>query len=273
MNPWRADLHCHTTYSDGTLTPQELVSLAKTIGLQGLAITDHDNCRSYGRVQELAAKESIALLPGIELSTVFQGKSVHILGYGFIPGHPALEALCNRHQMRRLNRAKAILEKLRTFGIEISLDELPKQMVGRPHIAQAMIEKQKVGSVQEAFKEYLGQGAKAYVAGDEFLVEETLSVIHEAKGLAVLAHPHLIKDPVLVRKLLEYPFDGIECYYARFAMHQNRPWIDLAKSKSLLATGGSDFHGAIKEDLPLGASWVAEELFRPLWNHFKKHTT
>ena len=255
MSLFRADLHCHSTASDGTYSPEDLVRLAAEIGLNGLSITDHDTIDAYARAIPIAQQLNIPLLTGIEFSTVLLGKSVHLLGYGFQLDNPAITALCIKHKKRRDERNLQILDNLKKLGLPVDLHH-GESSIGRPHIAQAMVEKGYVNSVQEAFKKYLAEGKPAYAKGELITVQETIDTIHSAHGIAVIAHPHLIDEPYLTRNLQEFNFDGIECFYAKFSSEQNRRWLDLAAKKDWLITGGSDFHGSIKPNIPLGASWI-----------------
>lgn len=265
---FRADLHCHSTCSDGSLTPVELVQLAQKQSLQGLAITDHDNVAAYAMAKEEALKRSITLIPGVEFSSRHNNENVHILGYGFKVEHPQIQALCNWHLSRRRERCQAILERLDKLGLSLSTEEVAAQtssgLIGRPHIAAAMLKKGLVGSLKEAFQLYLGDGKNAYVPGESVSSADTIEALHLAGGVAVIAHPHLIQHPHLFASLLHLPFDGIEVFYGRFHINQIKRWEEVAKQRNWLITGGSDFHGSIKPDLPLGASWIGEEPFRKL---------
>lgn len=272
MQPFRADLHCHSTCSDGSLSPIELLHAAVKSDLQGLSITDHDTIDAYA--QTAGAVQNISLISGVEFSATLEGSSVHILGYSFSLAAPAIQELCQRHTARRKARNLEILDKLAKLKMPLTMEEvasLGRSTVGRPHIALAMMKRGYVASVQEAFKRYIGEGRPAYAKGSSIDVEETLAAIHQAKGAAVIAHPHLIADPNLIQKLLTMPFEGIECYYARFSPESNDPWIDVAKRRGWLMTGGSDFHGAVKPTIPLGASWAGEETFRVLKEMHEKN--
>lgn len=267
---WRADLHCHSSSSDGTLTAEQLVELAVSQGLQGLSITDHDTVAAYSEpLEHKAAHLGLCLLPGVEFSAEHKGHSIHILSYGFLPSNCLIVDFCQRHLARRHRRAEAIVAKLKTLGIEISQEQLPQGIIGRPHIAVALLQLGIVSTVEEAFRRFLGQGALAYVSTENFSVEETLELIHKANGLAFLAHPHLIKSKKVVQEVATMPFDGIECYYGRFCLQANRPWLLLAQKNGYRVSGGSDFHGDIKPQSILGSSWVDFSHFEPLWQHYK----
>jgi len=275
MNEFRADLHCHTSCSDGTLTPTEIVHLAKKIGLSGLSITDHDTVEAYQTAVPVSKEVGIDLLTGVEFSTMFNGVSIHLLGYGFDVNHPELLEFCRKHRLRREGRNRDILKLLTKHGMpltEADLEEMvanhliqnSKNSVGRPHIALAMIKKGYVKSVKEAFQKYIGDGLPCYANGPSFTSEETIEVIHRAKGIAVIAHPHLIQNYQILTPLMELNFDGIECYYGKFYPKDHERWLKIAMKRDWLVTGGSDFHGDIKPDLPLGSSWVDQERFQAI---------
>jgi len=276
MNFFRADLHCHSTCSDGTLTPRELLLHAKERNLNALSITDHDTVAAYPQVFEIAKSLDLLMIPGVEFSAVQDGVSVHILGYCFQIDHPAITALCQRHSERRRSRNLAILALLNKSGIRITEEEILAQAgteehktIGRPHIAMAMMKRSYVATVAEAFRKYIGEGRPCFTRGDDVSVEETLNVIHAAGGLAVIAHPHLVEKNSVVRKLVTMPFDGMECYYGNMGMKFHDKWLRLAKEKEFMVTGGSDFHGSIKPAIPLGCSWTPEETFRLLLSHYE----
>lgn len=266
---FRADLHCHTTCSDGSMTPEELVRHAHEIGLKGISITDHDTVDAYLTAPSLAESLGIKMITGVEFSTSYKEHSVHILGYGIDPNHSSIKALCQKHVTRRRNRSLKILEKLQKLGFDISENDLrptpsKHEIIGRPHIAQAMLKKGYVQSLKEAFHKYLTEGKPAYVPEKSISVEETIEVIHQGGGVAVIAHPHLIKRQNIIRHLKELNFQGIECYYGNFKMHDNQKWLNIAESKKWLITGGSDFHGIAKPAISLGSSWVGSENFEKL---------
>lgn len=260
---FRADLHCHTTCSDGTSSPKELLHQAKSIGLQGLSITDHDTTAAYTTAVPIAKELGLLLGTGVEFSCSFEGQSVHILAYDFILSNPIIETLCKEQQFNRTKRNQVILEKLQSKGVFIEQEELDslKRVLGRPHIAQLMIKKGYVSSIQEAFTLYLGDNKSCFYRGELLQIEETIHLIHQAQAKVFLAHPHFLSRSIFVKNLFKLPFDGIECYYAKISSAQEKRWIKLAKSKGLLISGGSDYHGSIKSYLPLGCSWVDRNTF------------
>ncbi len=265
---FRADLHCHTTFSDGTMNPEQLLRHAKEIGLSGISITDHDTIEAYTLASAIAKDLGLLLGSGVEFSSIFQGLSIHVLGYDFDLKSPAILELCQRHKTRRNERNKAILEKLSRLSMPIDEDELLSmgaQTIGRPHIALLMIKKGYVCSIKDAFNTYIGDGKLCFVPGVGISTEETLAAIHKGGGKAFLAHPHLLGHANKIKQLLKLPFDGIECHYGRFPPEQEKRWIKLAEEKGLLISGGSDFHGSVKEFIQLGCSWVDEETFHKIF--------
>ncbi len=279
MKDFFADLHCHSTCSDGSKSAEELVLHAKEIGLSGLAITDHDSIEGYEIALPTAKKVGLELITGVEFSTMHKLTSIHILAYAYPSNSLIMEEFCKKHILRRFDRNQKILDLLKKHNLPITQDELLQEYahencevhttVGRPHIAMAMMKKGYVKTIQEAFKKYLGEGKSCYAEGDSFSTEQTIDLIHKAKGLAIIAHPHLVDDQHVLHDLLNMNFDGIECFYARFNRDQNERWLKIAKRKNWIVTGGSDYHGDIKPNLPLGSSYVDEEHFNILLNHFK----
>lgn len=281
VNNFRADIHCHSTFSDGTVSPQNLIAKAKEINLSGFSITDHDTMDAYREVLPLADQAGIKMISGTEFSCMHKRMSVHILGYSFQVGHPLIQAFCEKHHHRRFYRNQEILKKLGYHGMTVTQDEIDAiipfhaeskhRIVGRPHIAQVMVQKGYVSSVAEAFRKYLGEEKPCYATGQSFSVEETIDLIHQANGLVIIAHPHLINHGKTLRDLLDMPFDGIECYYSRQHPEINKRFIKIAEKKNWLMTGGSDFHGEIKPDIFLGCSWTNEATFMVLYDQFMKN--
>ncbi len=266
---FRADIHCHTHCSDGSDEPLALLRLAKQAGLQGLSITDHDTIDAYTpALFEEAKRLNIRLLPGIEVSSEQEGLSIHVLGYGYDLNDAEFPAFLAQMQKRRGERNRAILKKLAARNMPISEEELKAfathRTIGRPHIAHLMVQKGYVQTTKDAFDFYLREGGLCYAPGIKYQPHEVIDEIHKAKGKAVLAHPHFFKKGSFLRKLLSLPFDGIECYYGKLAKALERPWLALAKERGFIATGGSDYHGALKPHISLGCSWINEHTFELL---------
>ena len=254
------------------MSTEDLLQLAKDIGLSGLSITDHDTVAAYETALPLAKELDLKMISGVEFSTVHQNTSVHILGYSFkLDSTPILE-LCKRHETRRVKRYRAMLDLLAKHQMPITEEELfslgQKGSIGRPHIALVMIRKGYVKTMKEAFQNFLAEGKPCYVRNDSMSVEETIDTIHRANGLAVIAHPQLIRNKSIVNELLKMNFDGIEVFYAKLPREDEKQWADIANKKNWLMTGGSDFHGNVKPDIPLGSSWVDENTFQILYDRF-----
>jgi predicted metal-dependent phosphoesterase TrpH len=265
MTPF-ADLHCHTTCSDGSASPEKILDLAVKKGFKAVSITDHDTVEAYSQLLPMAQERGLEVMTGVEFSAHHQGVSVHILGYNFDLKEKPIHDLVERHKKRRTERNLEIVELLKQKKMpidEAAFFNLPG-VVGRPHIALAMIARGYVKTVKEAFLKYLGEGCSCYTPGTPFSVEETLEAIHGSKGKAVLAHPHLLRNEKILVSLMQLPFDGMECYYANFPLKRNKRWLDLAERKGWLITGGSDYHGTYKPTLHYGASYVDEPTFRKL---------
>jgi predicted metal-dependent phosphoesterase TrpH len=269
----RADLHCHSLYSDGTCRPTELVDLAVGLGHWGLSITDHDSIDAFDEAAPYAAAHSIVLFPGIEISSKFQEESIHVLGYCFDPKAPGLQEICCRHRAWREERNKLMIKKLAAAGMPITMDEVKKlspdtTTYGRPHLALALLHHGYVSDVATAFRHFLGSGKSCYVEGEKSTVAEAIDIVHAAGGLAVLAHPHLIKNSSIVERVLRLPFDGLEAYYAFIGKRENLRWKEIADRRGLFATGGSDFHGMIKPEWRFGSSWAPESTLDLLYAHY-----
>jgi predicted metal-dependent phosphoesterase TrpH len=255
------DLHSHTSESDGSYSPAGLVALAGEVGLDVLAITDHDTFAGFEKAKPLADAANLDLLCGIELSTKFHGKSVHLLGY--FPGSGASASFrgwiaglqASRHERNRL-----LLEKLRAHGVDLSCDELMRRggpLPGRPHVAFLMVEKGYVGSVQAAFDEYLDDSAPCHVPRDEPSFEDAVRRIGEAGGVSSLAHPYRVSrnaDEIAaaVRAMRAMGLAAIEVYHSEHSAEEAALYANLASNLGLLPTGGSDFHGATKPGIALG---------------------
>jgi predicted metal-dependent phosphoesterase TrpH len=255
------DLHTHTTCSDGSYTPEKLFEAAKNCGLSGVSITDHDTVDAYFHMP----KTDLRIGVGVEFSAFLNEDSVHILGYDFIFDHHVIKDFCLKHKNRRFHRNLAIIKKLQNLGFNITESDLytrfDDRTVGRPHIAQLLIEAGICKSMEHAFKDYLAEGKKAFASGEKFSVQETIEVIKKADGKAFIAHPQLIKKRHVLRELQKMPFDGIEVFYAKYPKKDTVTWEKLAHEKKWLMSGGSDFHGELKTFNQLGSSWVNEELF------------
>lgn len=278
---YTADLHTHSSASDGQYTPSELVNLVKKAGLELLAVTDHDTLDGLEEAVEAGKSAGVRVVPGIELSAK-EYDTFHILGYGFSPSAPELKELCRRMKARREERTDRLILFLKEKGLDISRAEVEEiaggGVLGRPHFAQAMVKRGYVGTNREAFDRYLDT--------DEFHrrvdqgkppVRECIETIRASGGMASLAHPYQIglDDGALaelVGRLAGFGLEAIECYYPRHTQAQTAFYLELARRYGLHATGGSDFHGErVKPDVRLAAirlelDWLLEDRKTPAEN-------
>jgi hypothetical protein len=241
----RVDLHAHTTFSDGALTPEELVSRAVEKHLAALAVTDHDTVEAIPRARA-AAGPVLQLVPGIEMSTAFEGADLHILGYYVDPEHAALRERLAAMQEERRERALAIVERLRGMGLAVDLGQVLELagpgVVGRPHVAEVMVRAGLVSGFDEAFERYLGSQAPAYVPRPAFSPAEAIRLIHAADGVSVLAHPGPQMPDGVIERLKGSGLRGIEVWHPQHGGSTVRRYQALAQRLGLLTTGGSDFH-------------------------------
>ncbi len=269
---FRADLHCHSSYSDGTLAPEEILHLAKEIGLQGISITDHDTIDGYSdELFALAKSLEIELLAGVEISSQWREENVHILGYGFALDSKWLRSFLADIQQRRWKRNLEIVKKLGQKGMLLQKEELVDfaqkcnrgrlSSIGRPHIAALLLQKGYVTSYMQAFQLYLKDGGSCYVQAEKYSSLEVIQKIHESNGRAIIAHPYQIVHKSVLHSLFELPFDGIEGRYPRLLPQDEKKWNSLSKQKGWVVTGGSDFHGPERTSHSLGSAWVAKDVF------------
>jgi predicted metal-dependent phosphoesterase TrpH len=257
------DLHTHSVYSDGTATPQELVRMAAKLKLHALALTDHDTLEGCTEAITAGKEHGVLVIPGMEISCEHGPFSLHILGYGVKQDDPALLDKLAQIQDGRRNRNRNILAKLAQLGIEISDKELkqhsPCGLTGRPHIAQILVNRKAVSTMNQAFRHYLGKDKPAYAKRFCFTAAESIDFIHEAGGAAVLAHPGKLDSavrvlPRLIHELAERKLDGLEIYYPTHSGKAVKVLHKLAERFDLIATGGSDYHGNIRKNNGLAGS-------------------
>ncbi len=255
------DLHTHSGCSDGSLTPTELVEEAKRVGVSALALTDHDSVRGIEEILKAGEECGLEIIPGVELSTEYGPEEVHVVGLFIDPENEALLAQLQAFRDNRDNRNLKMIDRLRDSGFDISAEEIykrnPGAVIARPHIARYLVETGQAADVQSVFDDYIARGKPCYVERYKITPVEAVKLIHDAGGLAVLAHPCLYKFnreelKQLVSEMKEAGLDGIEALYARNQGSDESDFMQIAEDFDLLLSGGSDFHGASKPDIHIG---------------------
>ncbi|MFQ5948379.1 MAG: PHP domain-containing protein, partial [Acidimicrobiia bacterium] len=254
------DLHTHSSFSDGSDTPSELVAKAVEMGLTALALTDHDTVDGI-EAARAAADGTTALIPGIELSVDWSGSPLHMLVYYLEPGRGPLQDRLQELKEGRHDRNERIVARLRDLGIDITLDEVRKEagegVAGRPHIARVLVLKSVVPHLPAAFEQYLRRGRPAYQERVRLQPEEAISLARASGALPVVAHPHTMESnagdfSAALAELAEIGLIGIECHYAEYGPEHRDQLAAKARSLGLIPTGGSDYHGTYKPAIELG---------------------
>ena len=261
------DLHTHTTASDGSLSPAELVQTAHDIGLTALAVTDHDTLAGLAEAAGAARELGLDFLPGVELSVEDSDGRFHLLGYGFDPESTELgDKLLDLRRSRAARNAQ-MAEKMTALGLPVTMDDVKAaahksgdeaDVIARPHFAAALIAKGIVGTVQEAFDTYLASGKPLYLAKEVLTPADAIALLHLAGGVAVMAHPGLVplSEAALAARVASLRegagLDGLEALYSQHSAGDTARFLALAQRHGLLVTGGSDFHGTPKPHVPLG---------------------
>ncbi len=256
------DLHVHTTASDGTYSPEEVVKLAKQEGLRAIAITDHDTVKGLKEASLAGEKYGVEVIPGCELSVEYPHGQMHIVGLWISKDPKFVAAELQFLRDKRHSRNKDIIKKLQNLGIDITYEEVLEIVkngttVGRPHIARVLVKKGVVKDINEAFTKYIGPNGLAYVPKTKFSPKKAIDIIKKEGGLVILAHPYslnlgpdALKDELI--RLKGFGLDGMEVYYSEHTPEQERLYLNLCKELGLLISGGSDFHGSVKKGIFLG---------------------
>jgi 3',5'-nucleoside bisphosphate phosphatase len=247
----KLDLHIHTTCSDGFYSPEEIVEKAKDFGLSGISITDHDSVDAVKRAADYAERYGIEVIPGVELSSDLGENEVHILAYFIDPDNQELERYLKFFRTERLKRAERMIKKLSNLGFPLTMDDIilkaKNSAIGRPHIAQALVEKQYVRTYYEAFNKYIGNGCPAYEKKVHISPRSAFKIINDAGGLSFIAHPGFMKDNVL-KELIDAGVDGIEVMHPSHNAQLIKFYKGIVNEYFLLESGGSDFHGGKRDD-------------------------
>jgi 3',5'-nucleoside bisphosphate phosphatase len=266
--PGAVDLHSHTTASDGSFTPRELVQEAARRGLRVLAITDHDSTEGLAEALDEAARHPpLQIVPGIEINCDVEGAEIHVLGYYVDHEAPWFQEFCRAQREERRARVHRITARLHELGMPVDPEEVfvlvREGSAGRPHVAQAMMKRGYVKSVREAFDRYLAAGKPAHVPRKRLGPADAVRLIRKAAGVPVLAHPGLAQRDEMIPELVAAGLMGIECYYSEHSPVQTGGYLQLCRERDLVATGGSDFHGPRVRAATLGvpavpmAAWEA----------------
>lgn len=247
----KADLHVHTTYSDGILRPEELINLAKSKDFKYLSITDHDTVQ--GTVEALKHNDGIVIIPGIELSASYDNKEIHLLGYFIDPGCEKLNKYLKKIIKLRIQRNEKILAKLKELGVNINPDEFFQKYgyncsIGRVHISNEIVSGGYAKDTKQAFDKYIGNYRPANVMKDNFDYELIIKLIKSAGGLSFLAHPGKYYKNRMIKDLVKAKLDGIEIIHPSHTKNDSQKLRIICRENSLLISGGSDFHGNEKSD-------------------------
>lgn len=256
-----ADLHVHTNASDGLMSPDEVVCWSKKKRLAAIGITDHDTVNGISLAIDASSKYGVEIVPGIELSTIFEDEEIHILGYFIDYKAEWFLDILKKIQNSRFERAEKIVTKLNGLGFDITMEEvraLANGGIGRPHIARAMINKGYVENIIGAFREYIGKDCPAYIERYKLSCGEAIEIVKKIGGIAVLAHPGLIKKKENISKAIALGVDGIEVYHPKHDDEIIKHLFTIANSKKLLITGGSDCHGMKLNNEPILGSCAVD---------------
>jgi len=258
------DLHIHSTYSDGVLSVEQIVEESVSAGLAAISITDHDTIAGQDEALNIGRKKGIEVVTGIEFSTKYHRKNVHILGYLVDIGDRLLKDEISYLRESRISRARKIVEKLNSLGFALTFDDVEEESgggaVGRPHIAAAMFKKGYVSSYNEAFTRFLADNAPCYVPKDVFSIEKVFELIDHAGGVPVWAHPGRdIYDGGILDILLPMGLAGIEVWHPNHSYDIEKAILEVVSKNGLIPTGGSDFHNIEARGIPIGGKGVPYE--------------
>jgi predicted metal-dependent phosphoesterase TrpH len=257
------DLHLHTTLSDGVLTPSQLLDEVRARGLAAFAIADHDTIEGYLELRPLLQETDPELVTGLELSVATERDDMHMLAYLFAPDFEELTATLETFRKERNRRGRRMVEKLNQQGLELPLEAVYEAAagaaIGRPHIAEALVNEGLAAGIEEVFRKYIGNHCPAYIPKSMIRPPEAIDLIHRAGGIAVLAHPYINDMHKYVPSLVELGLDGLEIFHYSHSKQHTKELKRLAGRYGLLLSGGSDFHGRQEHEGDIGADPVPVE--------------
>ena len=273
----KSDLHIHTLYSDGVFSPEKIVDTAIAVGLQAIALTDHDNVLSYQVAKDYLKKENkedkLEIIQGIEVNTLYKNYEIHILGYFMDVNNSDFQNLLKIQQQARVKQTKEIISLLaKKEGIKIKFDDIKKQVaeggsIGRPHIAKAITNAGGTSSVIEAYAKYIHDDSPVYVQRKTVTPQDAVEIIYDAGGVPVIGHPHDIDiAESLIKELMQYGLRGIEAYHRKHSPACVEYFSSMAEELGLIVTGGSDFHAPniMNGQIILGKNFVPEWVYDKL---------
>ena len=279
----KSDLHIHTLYSDGVFSPEKIVDTAIDVGLQAIALTDHDNVLSYPVAKDYLKKtnreDKLEIIQGIEVNTLYKNYEVHILGYFMDVNHSDFKNMLKAQQQARVKQTKEIISLLaKKEGINIKFEDIKKQVaeggsIGRPHIAKAITNAGGTNSVIDAYSKYIHDDSPVYVQRKTVTPQDAVEIIYDAGGIPVIAHPHDIDiAEKLIKELMQYGLRGIEAYHRKHSPACVEYFSSMAEELGLIVTGGSDFHcpNIMNGQIILGKNFVPEWVYDKLIEEKKR---
>lgn len=279
----KSDLHIHTLYSDGVFSPEKIVDTALDVGLEAIALTDHDNVLSYqvakDYLKETGRSDKLEIIRGIEVNTLYKNYEVHILGYFMDVENSDFQNLLKTQQQARIKQTKEIISLLsKKEGIKIKFEDIKKQVaeggsIGRPHIAKAITNAGGTNSVIDAYAKYIHDDSPVYVQRKTVTPQDAVEIIYDAGGIPVIAHPHdLDIAEQLIKELMQYGLRGIEAYHRKHSPACVEYFSSMAEELGLIVTGGSDFHAPniMNGQIVLGKNFVPEWIYDKLVEEKKR---
>ena len=277
----KTDLHIHTIYSDGVFSPEKIVDTAINVGLEAIALTDHDNVLSYDVAKKYIEEsdKKIELIQGIEVNTLYKNNEVHILGYFMNVENNDFKEMLKMQQQARIKQTKEIISLLaKKEGIKIKFEDIKKQVaeggsIGRPHIAKAITSAGGTNNVMEAYAKYINDESSVYVQRKTVSPQDAVEIIYDAGGIPVIAHPHdLDIAESLIKELMQYGLRGIEAYHRKHSPACVEYFSSMAEELGLIVTGGSDFHcpNIMNGQIVLGKNFVPEWVYDKLIEEKKR---